>query len=166
MRRLLAITLSVLALLAGAAVAAPADATMTPATGEGPPIGVGGWGPDQIGPFDGPAGLVCDFAVHWDVVENQVAVKIVQTYPDGSPQQALADGALFLRVSNAETGKSELADASGRATFEFGTDGSMLWRVVGPIIARLAGATCPVVSTSSTASIRWRSARAASLPSR
>jgi hypothetical protein len=136
-RRLVAISLGVLTMLAGVALAAPADAVMTPAPGDGPPVGVGGWNGEAIGPFDGPAGLVCDFAVHWDVVENQVAVKTVQTYPDGSPKQQIADGALLLNVSNADTGKSEIADASGRATFDIGTDGSQVWHVVGPIIARL-----------------------------
>jgi hypothetical protein len=136
-RRSVTISLSVLTVLAGVALAAPAHAMLTPAPGHGPPVGIGGWNGEVIGPFDGPAGLVCDFAVHWDVVENQVAVKTVQTYPDGAPKQQIADGALLLNVSNADTGKSEIADASGRATFDIGTDGSQVWHVVGPIIARL-----------------------------
>ena len=92
-------------------------------------------------PYDAPAGLLCDFPIHWDIVVNQVRTKVVATYPDGSAKRQLAVGALFLRVSNVDTGANMLVDASGSAVINYGTDGSMRWFVVGPVIARLAAGT-------------------------
>jgi hypothetical protein len=103
-----------------------------------PPIGLGGWEPDPAAPFNAVAGRFCDFAMHFDPLVNEVRIKVVQTYPDGSPKQALADGDLIYRITNTQTGSSLVADASGRAIFEFATDGSVLWRVVGPILAGFA----------------------------
>jgi hypothetical protein len=138
MRRIVTALLTTVVVLLGGAGAAgaavgPADRADTP-----PPIGLGGWEPDPAGPVDVAAGRFCDFALHLDPTVNEVRVKVVQTYPDGSPKQALADGDLIYQVTNVDTGQSVTADASGRAVFEFGTDGSVLWRVVGPIIAGLA----------------------------
>jgi hypothetical protein len=137
-RRIFTIILTTLAVLAGGAAAARA------ATGPDdppPPIGLGGWEPDPAGPFDAAAGRFCDFPIHLIPTVNEVRIKVVQTYPDGSPKQALADGDLLYQVSNAETGQSLVGDASARAVFEFGTDGSTLWRVVGPLLAALADGT-------------------------
>ncbi|HKT03676.1 MAG TPA: hypothetical protein VJT31_29465 [Rugosimonospora sp.] len=117
------------AALTGGAVPASAN------TGTSPPGG--GWVPVSYPPYDAPAGLLCDFPVHWDVVVNHVRTKVVATYPDGSPQRQLAVGALFLRVSNVDTGARTLVDASGSAVITYGTDGSMVWFVVGPVIARI-----------------------------
>jgi hypothetical protein len=129
-RILLSLFTTTAVLLGGAGAATASDPP--------PPIGHGGWEPDPAASFDAAAGRFCDFAMHFDPLVNEVRIKVVQTYPDGSPQQALADGDLIYRVTNSETGASLVADASGRAVFEYGTDGSVLWRVVGPILAGLA----------------------------
>jgi hypothetical protein len=134
-RRTLIVALSVSALLAGGT--ASATASSAPAGAVPRAASHDGWVPEPIPPFDAAAGVLCDFPVHWDVVENQVRTKIVQTYPDGSPKRQLATGALLLNVSNAATGASTLVDAGGSALIDYGTDGSMLWHVVGPVIARL-----------------------------
>jgi len=136
-RRFLVVALSVSALLAGgtvSAAASSADAASAPSAASHD-----GWVPEPIPPsYDAPAGLLCDFPVHWDVTVNQVRTKVVESYPDGKPKRQLATGALFLNVSNAATGASTLVDASGSAVIEYGTDGSMVWYVVGPVIARIA----------------------------
>jgi hypothetical protein len=137
MRRPFTIILTTIALIAAGAGTASAARSATPADPP-PPIGHGGWVFQPAGPVDIPAGRVCDFGVHLEPLVNEVRVKVVQTYPDGSPEQALADGALIYQVVNAESGQSMTADASGRAVFEFFTDGSALWRVVGPILAGLS----------------------------
>ena len=138
MRRILTALVATAAVLLVGAGAAGAAVTPSSVTDPPPPIGRGGWEPDIAGPFDAPAGRFCDFTIHADPLVNEVRIKVVQTYPDGSPKMALADGDLVYQVSNADTGSSVRADASGRAVFEFGTDGSMLWRVVGPIVAAFA----------------------------
>ena len=97
--------------------------------------------PEQIPPFDAAAGVLCDFPVHYDVQVNHVRTKVTRTYPDGSPRRQLAVGALLLNVSNAATGASTVVDAGGSAVIDYGTDGSMLWHVKGPVIARLAEGT-------------------------
>jgi hypothetical protein len=136
-RRILTALVTAAAVLLGGTGAAGAAVVSSSVTDQPPPIGRGGWEPDVAGPFDAPAGRFCDFAVHADPLVNEVRIKVVQTYPDGSPKQALADGDLTYRVANAETGRSVVADASARAVFEVGTDGSVLWRVVGPLVAAL-----------------------------
>ena len=138
MRRIVTTLLATVVVLLGGAGAAAAAAGPSDRSDPPPPIGLGGWEPDPAGPVDVAAGRFCAFALHLDPIVNEVRVKVVQTYPDGSPKQALADGDLIYQVTNTDTGRTVQADASGRAVFEFGTDGSVLWRVVGPVIAGLA----------------------------
>lgn len=130
MRRTLLIVLIAAATLVGGAM--PASASTATGTRSG-----NGWVPVTYGPYDAPAGLLCDYPVHWDVLVNHVRTKVVATYPDGSPRRQLAVGALFLRVSDVDTGANTVVNASGSAVINYGTDGSMLWHVVGPVIARI-----------------------------
>jgi hypothetical protein len=130
MHRIMLVTMAVAAVLAGSAVPAAASPGTGPASG---------FTPVPIPPFDGPAGLLCDFAVHYDPIVSEVEAKVLATYPDGSTKRQLALGPLILNVSNAQTGASEIVDASGTAVMDFGQDGSMVWHVDGPVIARLPG---------------------------
>src|SRR3954471_22552081 len=125
------------AVLAGGGV--PADASTADAVS--PTTSHGGWIPEPIPPFDAAAGVLCDFPVHYDVLVNKVRTKVVKTYPDGRPERQLATGALLLNVSNTDTGASTVVDAGGSAVIDYGTDGSMLWHVIGPVIARLGEGT-------------------------
>jgi hypothetical protein len=86
-------------------------------------------------PFDRPAGTACDFAIHADIVEDEVMTKVVERYPDGSVKEQVATGKLIVRVSNVSTGANTLADASGSALFVFAKDGTITWYVIGPVIA-------------------------------
>ncbi len=137
MRRNLLIPLAVAAVLAGSA--APASAAHSDAAS--PTTSHDGWVPEPIPPFDAAAGVLCDFPVHYDVLVNHVRTKVVSTHPDGTPKRQLATGALLLNVSNTDTGTSTVVDAGGSATIDYGTDGSMLWHIVGPVIARLGEGT-------------------------
>jgi hypothetical protein len=94
-----------------------------------------------IPPFDAAAGVLCDFPVHYDAIVNRARTKVVQTYPDGSPRRALGTGALFLRVSNADTGESTVVDTSDSAVTDFATDGSRVLHTVGPVIALVRAGT-------------------------
>jgi hypothetical protein len=135
MRRTLLVAVAVTSLFAGGSV--PANATTTPSS----VTSHGGWVPEPIPPFDATAGVLCDFPVHYDVLVNHVRTKVLETYPDGTPKRQLAAGALFLDVSNTDTGAGTVVDASGSAVIDYGMDGSMLWHVVGPVIARLGEGT-------------------------
>src|SRR5689334_8763522 len=93
-------------------------------------------------PFDLPGGDYCDFPVHGDPIVDQVRVKTVAEYPDGSPKVQLATGALKFRMTNSSTGASTIADAGGSAIFDLFPDGSQTWHVIGPVLARFkAGAS-------------------------
>jgi hypothetical protein len=87
-------------------------------------------------PFDLAAGVYCDFPVHGDPIVDEVRVKTVAEYPDGSPRLQLATGALQFRMTNSATGASTVADAGGSAIFELFPDGSQTWHVIGPVLAR------------------------------
>lgn len=106
-----------------AAVPAPASAAAT-----------GGWVPAPQAAFEMPAGARCDFAVRVEAIVDEVRKLVLDTFPDGSPRRELYDGALIEKVTNLETGATSTADASGRAMVEYATDGSMTWRVTGPVL--------------------------------
>lgn len=101
------------------------------------PAGTGGsgWEPFPSPPLDLAAGAYCDFAVHGDPVVDEVRVKTIETFPDGSPRRQLATGALVYRLTNTATGATATADASGSAVFVFRADGSRTWHVAGPVLA-------------------------------
>jgi hypothetical protein len=122
-RRIAVIALATVAAVLGAA--APADAAVVHQP----------WVPWPQGSFDLPAGAYCDFAVHAEPVVDRVETKIVEVYPDGSPQKQLAKGALIIRVTDTENGTSTDVDASGDAVLDFYPDGSQTWHVVGPVLA-------------------------------
>jgi hypothetical protein len=94
------------------------------------------WVPLPSAPFDLAAGDYCAFPVHGDPIVDQVRVKTIAEYPDGSPKRQVATGALKFRMTNAATGSSTIADAGGSAIFDLFPDGSQTWHVVGPVLAR------------------------------
>jgi len=110
-------------------------AAATPASAETVDAAVpGGWVPAPQEPFDRAAGALCDFAIHGEPVVDEVRKLTLDTYPDGSPRRELYAGYLIVEVTNTETGATTQVDASGTAMIEYRTDGSMIWRVVGPVL--------------------------------
>jgi len=94
------------------------------------------WVPLPSAPFDPAAGDYCAFAVHGDPIVDEVRVKTIAEYPDGSPKRQFATGALQFRITNTATGASTIADAGGSAIFDLFPDGSQTWHVIGPVLAR------------------------------
>ncbi|GAA2120276.1 hypothetical protein [Streptomyces synnematoformans] len=132
MRRYAAATAAALCLTA--ALAAPAASA---ADGGG---GDAGWRPVTYPPVDYPAGERCDFAFRTEPVLDEVMVKTVATYPDGSPKTELYKGALLVRVTNLETGASWVADAGGRSVARYEPDGAHTYYATGPfLVGFLAG---------------------------
>ena len=132
MRRSIVVALAAAVTLLGAAT--PASA----ATGSPPGAGIKvdrPWVPLPSAPFDLAAGLYCAFPVHAEPTVDKVRVKTIEEYPDGSPKQQLATGALKFLMTNTETGASTVADAGGSAIFDFFPDGSRTWHVIGPVLA-------------------------------
>ncbi|MGH3118429.1 MAG: hypothetical protein ACRDQ2_15215, partial [Gaiellales bacterium] len=93
-----------------------------------------GWTPAPSDPFDREAGVLCDFAIHAEPIVDEVKVKTLEAYPDGSAKRVAVTGALVFRVTNVETGKVTKADASGEGFVEYGTDTSMIWYSKGPVL--------------------------------
>lgn len=96
--------------------------------------GAPSWHPAPTAPFDIPAGVDCAFATHGDPIVDEVRELDLTTYPDGSPKEAIFAGPLILRMTNADTGKTYDADASGSAVVGFGTDSSQHWKWTGPVL--------------------------------
>lgn len=130
MRRYAAATAAALCLTA--TLAAPAAASAAASGDEGD--GDRGWRPVTYEPVDYPAGERCDFAFRTEPVHNEVMVKTVATYPDGSPKTELFKGALTVRVTNLETGASYDEDASGRSVARYAQDGAYTYYAVGPFL--------------------------------
>jgi hypothetical protein len=120
MRRIIVIVLAAVAALV--TVAAPANA--------GSP-----WVPLPSPVVDLAAGDYCAFGVHGVPIVDEVVVKTVAEYPDGSPKRQLAKGALIYRLTNTTTGATTDANASGSAVFDYFPDGSRTWHVIGPVMA-------------------------------
>ncbi|MEU7820512.1 hypothetical protein [Catellatospora sp. NPDC049133] len=137
-RAVIAAAVMVTALLAGAA---PAQAT-EPAGGAG---AHGGWVPAPSAAFEQPAGARCDFAIRSEPIRDEVRKLVLDTYADGKPKRELYAGDLIVRYTNLETGVFTEVDASGTAMVQYGTDGSMTYYVVGPVIFgfRADGSTLP-----------------------
>ncbi|MEV6345628.1 hypothetical protein [Actinoplanes sp. NPDC051851] len=127
--------LPVIALTAVTAVVTVSVTAAVPANASSP------WEPLPSPTLDLAAGETCDFAVHGDPIVDEVVVKTVATYPDGSPKVQLAKGPLVFRLTNLATGTTTDADAGGSAVFELHPDGSRVWHVIGPVLAPLREGT-------------------------
>src|ERR1041384_2899031 len=71
------------------------------------------WVPFPQPSFDLPAGDYCAFPIHADPTVDQVRVKTIEEFPDGSPKRQLATGELKFRMTNTASGNSVIVDASG-----------------------------------------------------
>ena len=83
------------------------------------------WQPFHEQPFTQPAGAVCPFALHGDILTDHVLVRTLQTYPDGSPQEQEFAGPLVIRFTNLSTGASVERDLTGIAYFFYEPDGTI-----------------------------------------
>jgi hypothetical protein len=129
------VTTAVAVAAALVATAAPAGATTGDGAGPATAASHGGWTPVSIPPFDAAAGVLCAFPVHYEAIVNQARTKVVATYPDGSPKRELGTGALFLRLSNTDSGASTVVDTSDSVVIDYRTDGSRVMHTIGPVIA-------------------------------
>jgi hypothetical protein len=128
MRRYAAAATAAALCLTAAALAAPA------ASASGGAGGDAGWRPVTYPPVNYPAGDRCDFAFRTEPLLDEVMVKTVATYPDGSPKTELYKGALVVRITNLETGASYDADAGGRSLAEYAPDGGHVYYATGPFL--------------------------------
>lgn len=113
--RTIACTAGTLALAATAAPAASADSPHP-------------WVPYQGGDSVVPAGEVCSFELHLNVLEDKERYRVVETYADGSTRREEWTGQLILEFVNADTGQSVVRNTTGRGDFVYGQDGS--WSLV------------------------------------
>lgn len=71
------------------------------------------------------AGKGCDFDVFEKVLRDGEYYRDVATYADGTPRIQHWRGPLVMRYTNTATGKSVVADLSGRATITYYPDGGI-----------------------------------------
>jgi hypothetical protein len=120
------------ALVAIAALTVPTAASASTNTGGD------GWVRVPAGPFDRPAGVLCDFPIHVEPIVDEVVMKVLETYPDGTSKAEAYKGALIDRVTNTATGASTDVDASGSAIIAYQPGGTFAmnstWYVIGPVL--------------------------------
>ncbi|WBB57672.1 hypothetical protein O7599_18465 [Streptomyces sp. WMMC500] len=131
MRRYAAATAAALCL--AATVAAPAAASARGGDGAD-----GGWRPVTYPPVNYPAGERCAFPFRTEPLLDEVMVKTVDTYPDGSPKTELYKGALIVRVTNLDTGAAYDADAGGSSLVRYAPDGGHVYYATGPFLIGFA----------------------------
>jgi len=111
--------------------AAPASAATRSSSAAGPGAG---WVRAPQPAFDAAAGVDCDAPIHAQPLVDEVYGKTLAGYPDGTPKRVVYAGPLTVRVTNTDTGAYDDVNASGTAVVDFGTDGSQVWNVVGPVL--------------------------------
>jgi hypothetical protein len=108
-------------LAAAAAVTGIATAVVPTAMADSP----NPWQPFHEEPFTDPAGLVCSFALHGDIVEDHELVRTLQSYPDGSPKEQEFVGPLVIRYTNLSNGVAVDRNLTGTGFFFFDPDGTI-----------------------------------------
>jgi hypothetical protein len=124
LRRVLPVCAGTLAaggLTAGLAVASSTSAGSPP----------GPWQDFRSKPFTQPAGEVCPFALHGDIVKDEEQVRNLLTYPDGTPQEQQFRGPLVIRFTNQSNGKSVERNLNGAGWWFFAKDGTTFGRGIG-----------------------------------
>ncbi|PZS18717.1 MAG: hypothetical protein DLM57_05485 [Pseudonocardiales bacterium] len=132
-RRLLVLAMLVLSVIAlGGTPVATAGAPPAPAAVPGAFGGtITGPTPQVYPPFDDPAGHTCPFALHGVDLVNHV-VAYTYTNSAGRDVAAFYTGALYLKLTRVDTGRSVIANLSGDALQTFAADGSSVIYGFGP----------------------------------
>jgi hypothetical protein len=107
--------------LTGLGVAAAVAGAMVPASASSPDP----WQPIHSQPFTQPAGEVCPFALHGDIVADHELVRTLSTNPDGSPHEQEFVGLLIITFTNLSTGASVERNLTGTSFFFFDPDGTI-----------------------------------------
>lgn len=112
----------VTAVLTTAAVSAPTAAVTATESHPSP------WTPYEGSGFEVPAGEICEFELHGELLSDKERYRVVETYPDGSTRREEWTGQLLFRYLNVETGESIERNLTGRGDFVYYEDGS--WSLV------------------------------------
>lgn len=117
-----------LVMVAGLAGAMSLPATAAAAASQPEP-----WQPYVQEEWTAPAGRYCSFPLQLRVVSQDIRMRVLQRYPDGTVKREEYAGPLVVDFVNGDTGRSVRRDAGGTAFVEYRQDGS--WRrytIVGP----------------------------------
>ncbi len=98
-----------------------------------PPKG-NGWELRPSPSFDYAPGVVCDFGIHADPIEDEVYYRTLTRWPDGSVRTEAATGPLVYRLTNVATGASTTGDASASGVSLHHQDGGLTGWSHGPLL--------------------------------
>ena len=99
------------------------------------------WSPLTTSNFELAAGLRCDFTLRGEVLSGKEQIRLLETYPDGSPRVYEIVGQLVVRYTNVESGESVIRNLTGTALQIVEPDGSFTLSLVGGHMAVGFGAT-------------------------
>jgi hypothetical protein len=107
----------------------------------GPAAGAGSipWKPYRTKPWHDAPGKVCAFGVNANPVRDHEQFRTLSRYPDGTPREQEFRGPLFVRYTNAKTGKSVVGNLSGYGWFWYPVGGG-----IDAFVASHIGLTVPV----------------------
>ena len=83
------------------------------------------WQAYRTAPWTDQPGQVCTFGVAATIVKDGEQERILESYPDGSPEVQEFRGPLFVRYTNESTGKSMVGNLSGYGWFTYEPDGAV-----------------------------------------
>jgi hypothetical protein len=116
-------------------------ATLLFTTGPALAVSPAPWSPLTTSNFELAAGLRCDFTLRGEVLSGKERIRVLETYPDGSPRVYEIVGQLIVRYTNVETGESVTRNLTGTALQTIEPDGSFTLTLVGGHMAVGFGAT-------------------------
>ncbi|WP_131051170.1 MULTISPECIES: hypothetical protein [unclassified Micromonospora] len=129
--------LTATALLLAPAGPVAARGTGTPPTASDRQAGRGlhpePWRPYVQQEWTGPAGRYCSFPLGVRVVSQDIRVRVLARYPDGTVKHEEFAGPLTVDFVNTDTGQAVRRDAGGSGLLEYRPDGGWLrYTIVGP----------------------------------
>ena len=94
-----------------------------PAAGDAGVAGKIPWKRYRTKPWHDAPGKVCSFGVNVTIVRDHEQYRTLSSYPNGKPKVQEFRGPLFVRYTNASTGKSVLGNLSGYGWFYYRAGG-------------------------------------------
>jgi hypothetical protein len=83
------------------------------------------WQTYRTSPWTDQPGQVCAFGVAVTIVKDGEQERVLESYPDGSPELQEFRGPLYVRYTNQSTGASVIGNLSGYGWFTYESDGAI-----------------------------------------
>ncbi len=123
--RTIAVTAAAAVLLIGAVEPAASASSSERGTGSSQSTALPAWQTYRSAAFSYAPGAVCQFGLSGTPVRDEEQDRTLQSYPDGNPELNEYRGPLYVRFTNASTGRSVVRNLSGYGFLQFADSGAL-----------------------------------------